>query len=112
MYRVRYTDRDGKQYSSNVVRFTSGEAFPYYLQIASHPARADQPIRLRIGQADDAEASVEIHDMTGRLVWAKDGFTMRELDGFELPAGLLAPNMYVIRLATRQGHLSRKLVVN
>lgn len=111
LYRVRYTDANGGKFSSNTVSFNDDDVFPYRLQIASHPVQADQPIRFRIGQADDAPASISIMDLSGRTVWSRDNLRINEIDGFEIPAGTLQPNLYMISITTAKGNLSRKLII-
>lgn len=111
LYRVRYTDANGGKFSSNTVSFNDDNLFPYRLQIANNPVRSDQPLRLRIGQADDAPASISIMDLSGRTIWSRNDLSINEIDGFEIPAGTLQSNLYVISISTAKGNLSRKLVI-
>jgi hypothetical protein len=111
LYRLRYTDANGGKYSSNTLSFNDDDFFPYRLQIANHPVQSDQAVRLRIGQADDAPATISIMDLAGRTVWSRSDLRVNELDGFSIPAGTLQSNLYVISITTAKGNLSRKLVI-
>ena len=111
LYRVRYQDLDGQHIASNVLRFQGDPTLPYRFMIADHPVSSDQPIRFRIAQADDAPATLEIHDVQGRLMWSQSNLTVRDLDGFSIPAGTLSPNMYIVRLVTPTGQLVKKLSI-
>lgn len=109
-YRVRYRDQNGLDRVSNLVNF-QGKDNPYYLQFTNHPVASDQPVLLRIGQADDAPASLEVIDLNGRGLWARENLTVREVDGFSIPAGTFTPGMYVVRMTTSKGVVTRRLVI-
>ena len=111
MYRVRYQDQDGQHFTSNIVQFIEVTPLPYKLHFENHPVQADQPIVIRLGHGDDALAKLEVVDLHGRLLWSQEGLTAREVDGLTLPAGILTPNLYILRMTTSKGQLTKKLVI-
>lgn len=110
-YRLRYTDLDGTQFHSPIVRIQAGNDFPYLVRTAPNPAAPGQDIWLRVGQADDTPATLSLHDLSGKEVWSLSGKTVRELDGLNLNQDELAPGFYLIRINTPRGVFSQKLLV-
>lgn len=111
IYRVRTLDQNGQHIASNWLRFQSDASISYRMQIANHPVAHNQPVRLRIGQADDSPATLQVLDINGRILWSKDNLTVREIDGYTIGAQLFSPGMYIVRMVTEKGKISKKLTI-
>ena len=111
LYRLRYKGADGAQFTSETVVIAPG-AFPYSVEIAPSPAPVGSEIHLRVAHGDDKPALVEVFDLQGRRLLAEDGFSVRDLDGFDLSAAVPSSGIYFARISAGGGHWSKRFVVH
>lgn len=110
LYRLRYKGPDGSQYTSETVAIAPG-AFPYEVVISPNPANSGATISLNVAHGDDAQAVLEVFDIQGRRLMVEEGFSVAELNGFDLSTVVAGPGIYFARMSAGGGHWSKRFLV-
>ncbi len=111
-YRLRYSDANGQVRTSNTLEMLHNEDLPYRLYLSNNPAAVGSTCSLRITNADDAPATLDVHDLGGRKIWSSESKPLVEWDNFMLPSTEWQPGIYFISLQVGGSLLNTKLVIS
>jgi hypothetical protein len=112
LYRLRYVDQNGQSLATENLLIGPATGNPYRIYLTNNPAAITTGnTHLRIANADATPAHVTIADINGHVVWTSPTRPLLEWDHAALPLDLLRPAVYFVRLHTRAGALTTKLLV-
>jgi hypothetical protein len=109
-YRLREVSRNG-EVSYSATRQLSLAASPGLLYVAPNPVKAGTPVTLRYVLQEEGQLRLAVADMQGRELSSTDSRCPAGPGTLRISTAGLSPGIYLLKVQSAKGSLSRKLVV-